>query len=59
MFGFDQMIWPETLRVAIEAIDSATFLSSEQKRDILCNNARPFSTTHACRFESDRCQVIR
>jgi predicted TIM-barrel fold metal-dependent hydrolase len=42
MFGSDQMIWPETLRVAIEAIESATFLSSEQKRDILYNNAARF-----------------
>jgi hypothetical protein len=42
MFGSDQMIWPETLRVAIEAIESATFLSAEQKRDILYNNAARF-----------------
>jgi hypothetical protein len=36
------MIWPETLGVAIEAIESATFLSAEQKRDILYNNAARF-----------------
>jgi predicted TIM-barrel fold metal-dependent hydrolase len=42
MFGSDQMIWPETLPVAIEAIESATFLSAEQKRDILHNNAARF-----------------
>jgi uncharacterized protein len=42
MFGSDQMIWPETLRVGIEAIESATFLSAEQKRDILYNNAARF-----------------
>jgi hypothetical protein len=42
MFGSDQMIWPETLPVAIEAIEVATFLSAEQKRDILHNNAARF-----------------
>jgi hypothetical protein len=43
----DQTIWPETLRIAIEAIESARFLSAEQKRDILYNNAAR-STADAC-----------
>jgi uncharacterized protein len=34
MFGSDEMVWPETIRVAIESIESADFLSEEQKRDI-------------------------
>jgi predicted TIM-barrel fold metal-dependent hydrolase len=42
MFGSDQIIWPETMRVAIEAIESATFLTAEQKRDIFYNNAARF-----------------
>lgn len=42
MFGSDQMIWPETIRLAVEAIESAEFLSAEQKRDILYNNAARF-----------------
>lgn len=42
MFGSDQMIWPETIEMAIESIESAAFLSPEQKRDILYNNAARF-----------------
>jgi predicted TIM-barrel fold metal-dependent hydrolase len=42
MWGSDQMIWPETIRVAIETIESAPFLSAEQKRDIFYNNAARF-----------------
>ena len=42
MFGSDQMVWPETIGMAIEAIESADFLSSEQKRDIYYNNAARF-----------------
>ena len=42
MFGSDQMIWPDTIRHAVAAIESADFLSEEQKRDILYNNAARF-----------------
>ena len=42
MFGSDQMIWPETIPMAIEAIESADFLSEQQKRDIFYNNAARF-----------------
>ena len=42
MFGSDQMIWPESIELAIEAINSAEFLSKEQKRDIFYNNAARF-----------------
>jgi predicted TIM-barrel fold metal-dependent hydrolase len=42
MFGSDQMIWPETIGMAVEAIESADFLTEEQKRDILYNNAVRF-----------------
>lgn len=42
MFGSDQMVWPKTIEVAIDAITSADFLSEAQKRDILYNNAARF-----------------
>lgn len=42
MFGSDQMQWPESIGAAIQAIDSAPFLTSQQKRDIFYNNAVRF-----------------
>jgi len=42
MFGSDQMVWPEALEFAIQAIESAAFLTEGQKRDILYNNAARF-----------------
>ena len=42
MFGSDQMQWPETIGMAVEAIQSAEYLSIEQKADILYNNAARF-----------------
>ena len=42
MFGSDQMVWPDVIGPAIEGIESAAFLSEEQKRDILYNNAVRF-----------------
>jgi predicted TIM-barrel fold metal-dependent hydrolase len=42
LFGSDQMIWPDTLDLAIQSIESADFLSREQKRDIYFNNAARF-----------------
>lgn len=42
MFGSDQMIWPDALRIAIEAVESAEFLSPAQKRDVFYNNAARF-----------------
>ena len=42
MFGSDQIIWPEAIRVAIEAVESADFLDPTQKRDIFYNNAARF-----------------
>ncbi len=42
MFGTDQMIWPETVGMSIDAIESATFLTEEQKQDIYFNNAASF-----------------
>jgi predicted TIM-barrel fold metal-dependent hydrolase len=42
MFGSDQMVWPEVIGMAIEGIESAKFLTKEQKRDIFYNNAARF-----------------
>jgi len=42
MFGSDQMVWPGLLEPSIAIIEEAPFLSDEQKRDILYNNAARF-----------------
>ena len=42
MFGSDQMAWPEVISIAIDAINSADFLTEKQKRDIFYNNAARF-----------------
>ena len=42
MYGSDQMFWPEAISRSIEAIETAPFLSEEEKRDIFYNNAASF-----------------
>lgn len=42
MFGSDQINWPGVIERAIAIIDEAPFLTDEQKRDILYNNAARF-----------------
>jgi predicted TIM-barrel fold metal-dependent hydrolase len=42
MFGSDQMVWPEALESAIQAVETAAFLTTAQKRDIFFNNAVRF-----------------
>ncbi|MCH7854219.1 MAG: amidohydrolase family protein, partial [Proteobacteria bacterium] len=42
MFGSDQMVWPDAIGRAIETVESAPFLSKEQRRDIMCRNAMTF-----------------
>jgi uncharacterized protein len=42
LFGSDQMVWPDALEIAIESVESAGFLTPEQKRDIFYNNAARF-----------------
>jgi predicted TIM-barrel fold metal-dependent hydrolase len=42
MYGSDQMAWPQTIDVSIETINSANFLSLEQKEDIFYDNAAKF-----------------
>ncbi len=57
MFGSDQMVWPEAVDVAIEAIEQAEFLSAEQKRDIFYNNAARFLRLEAARKSNNRRNV--
>jgi len=42
MFGSDQMVWVNTIDEGIEAVNSATFLSMEQKENIFYDNAARF-----------------
>lgn len=42
LFESDAMVWPQTIPVSIESIETADFLTSEQKRDIFYNNAVRF-----------------
>jgi hypothetical protein len=42
LFGTDEMAWPDAIRLAVENVNSAGFLSPEQKADIFHDNARRF-----------------
>lgn len=42
MFGSDNMVWPQTIGIGIKNIENASFLTADQKRDILFNNAARF-----------------
>ena len=42
MYGSDQMVWAQTIEEGIDAVNSADFLSLEQKEDILYDNAATF-----------------
>lgn len=42
MFGTDQMYWPDAIGLAIERIETASFLSEQEKQDIFFNNAAKF-----------------
>ncbi|MGC4038278.1 MAG: amidohydrolase family protein [Chitinophagaceae bacterium] len=42
MYGTDLMIWPKLLETSIGVIENANYLSFDQKRDILFNNAVRF-----------------
>ncbi|MDR8394310.1 amidohydrolase family protein [Aliifodinibius sp. S!AR15-10] len=42
MFGSDQMLWPELIELFVNAIESADFLSEEQKNAIFYDNAAGF-----------------
>jgi uncharacterized protein len=40
LFGSDQMVWPQMITPAIKSIRDAPFLSDQDKRNILGENAR-------------------
>lgn len=42
MFGSDQMFWPHAIDKSLEFLDSLEFLTAEEKRNILYNNAARF-----------------
>lgn len=42
MFGSDEMGWPDAIGLAIAGVDSATFLTPDQKTDIFYGNAMTF-----------------
>jgi predicted TIM-barrel fold metal-dependent hydrolase len=42
MFGSDQMTWPQTIEIGINAVNNADFLTLKQKEDIFYNNAAQF-----------------
>ena len=42
MFGTDQLQWPKLMAYSISVIQNAEYLSPEEKRDILYNNAARF-----------------
>jgi len=44
MFGSDQIIWPETIETAVESVETAEFLTSEQRRDIFRLNPDTLKT---------------
>lgn len=51
LYGTDLMIWPELLETSIGVIENANYLSEDQKRDILFNNAVRFFNLNASKFE--------
>lgn len=42
MFGTDQGLWPGLIEASIDVVEQAPFLTPEQQRDILYNNAARF-----------------
>ena len=42
MFGTDQLVWPKLMAYSISIIQNADYLTPQQKRDILYNNAARF-----------------
>jgi uncharacterized protein len=40
LFGSDQMVWPQMITPAVQSINEAPFLSDQDKRNILGENAR-------------------
>ncbi|MGH7576412.1 MAG: amidohydrolase family protein [Longimicrobiales bacterium] len=59
MFESDHIVWPGALDRAIAVIEEAPFLSEEQKRDILYNNAARFLRLSEEEIARDRRRLKR
>jgi uncharacterized protein len=46
MFGTDQLLWPKLMAYSISIIQNAEYLTPQEKRDILYNNAARFLRIH-------------
>lgn len=42
MFGSDQMIWPHGIEMSLTQLESFDFLTADERRDIIYNNAARF-----------------
>lgn len=51
MYGTDLMIWPKLLETSLSVIENANYLSFDQKRDILFNNAVRFFRLDESKFQ--------
>ena len=51
MYGTDLMIWPKLIETSIGVIENANYLSFEQKRDILFNNAVRFFRLDPAKYQ--------
>jgi predicted TIM-barrel fold metal-dependent hydrolase len=51
MYGTDFMMWPRLFETSMGVIEHAQYLSEEQKRDILFNNAARFFRLDKGQFE--------
>jgi predicted TIM-barrel fold metal-dependent hydrolase len=56
MFGSDQMIWPGIIEKAVTRVDTAPYLTKQQKRDILYNNAARFLRLTKAEIAADHAQ---
>lgn len=51
MFGTDQLLWPKLMAYSISIIQNADYLTPQQKRDILYNNAARFLRLDAAQLK--------
>jgi predicted TIM-barrel fold metal-dependent hydrolase len=58
MYGSDQMQWPQSIKVSVENILTADFLTRAQKEDILYNNASRFLRLSAEEIRKDKSSVV-
>ncbi len=42
MYGSDNMVWPQAIEISLRRIETASYLTTAQKRDIFYNNAARF-----------------